>query len=303
MCRLPCRTVATLRLWRKRAACWKMPMMRSTVAIACSVLLAGLIWQPARADDFFDSDAQTPSPITDHFALRASFFHAAVQSDLRLDPPGVPLGGTPLSGAHNLGFRPSENDVLGELMFRLRDRNRITADFTELDQSGTTRLTGPILFGTQLFSPGDAVSTSLQWRVMGLTWTYAIIQNDRFELGAGLGAHLMDLDVRGVVPARFASYETSESGALPTPAVEAMVRITRRFSFTARGQFLKGSLNSVFGEFEDVHADLQFRWVPNLALGAGYSLMRLKLDSLSTDDPGLVGIRLRGPEVFVRASF
>ncbi len=278
--------------------------MRSTVAFACSVLLAGLIWQPAHAaDDFFDSDAQTPSPITDHFALRASFWHAAAQTDLRLDPPGIPLGGTALSGARDLGFRPSENEGLGELMFRLRDRNRITADFTELDQSGTTTLTGPILFGNQLFSPGDALSTSLQWRVMGLTWTYAIFQNDRFELGAGLGVHLMDLDVRGEVPTRFADYETSLSGALPTPAVEGMVRITRRFSFTVRGQFMKGSLNSTFGELEDLHTDVQFRWVPSLALGVGYSLMRLKLDSVTMSNPGLVGIRLRGPEVFVRASF
>jgi hypothetical protein len=43
--------------------------------------------------------------------------------------------------------------------------------------------------------------------------------------------------------------------------------------------------------------------VPNLALGVGYSLMRLKLDSVTMSNPGLVGIRLRGPEVFVRASF
>ena len=39
------------------------------------------------------------------------------------------------------------------------------------------------------------------------------------------------------------------------------------------------------------------------AIGAGYSLLRLKLDSVTQSNPGLVGIRLRGPEVFVRASF
>jgi hypothetical protein len=278
--------------------------MRLTVAIACCALLAGLIGQPAHAaDDFFDSDAQTPSPITDHFALQASFLHAAAQTALRLDPPGIPLGGTPLLGAQDLGFKPSENEGMAELMFRLRDRNRISADFMELDQAGTTTLTSPILFGNQLFSPGDVLTSTLQWRVMGLTWTYAIFQNDRFELGAGLGVHLMDLDVRGEVPARFANYETSESGALPTPALEGAVRITRRFSFTARGQYLKGALNGTSGVLGDFHADVQFRWVPNLALGAGYSLLRLKLDSLTQSNPGLVGIRLRGPEVFLRASF
>ena len=53
---------------------------------------------------FSHSDAQTPSPITDHFALRASFFHATVNTDLRLDPPGQSAGGTALSGHPGSGL-------------------------------------------------------------------------------------------------------------------------------------------------------------------------------------------------------
>jgi hypothetical protein len=268
------------------------------------VLLAALAWQAAQAaDEFFDSDAQTPSPITDKFALRASFFHAAVETDLRLDDPGVPLSGTALSGAHDLGFKRAENDGMAELMFRLRDRNRITVDYLELDQAGTTTLSRPLLFGNQVFSPGDTLSSSLQWRTMGFAWTYAVIQNDRFELGAGVAVHLMDLDVRGEVPSRFANYETSLAGALPTPVIESAVRISRRFSVTGRAEYLKGALNSTSGVLADFHADAQFRWVPNLALGVGYSIVRLELDSVTVSNPGLVNLRLRGPEAFVRASF
>ena len=162
--------------------------MRSSAASACLLFLAALIVQPARAaDDFFDNDVETPSPITDRFSLRASFFDAKVETDLRVDGASIPLSGTVLSGAHDLGFRPSESDGMAELMFRLRDRNRITAGFLELDQSGTTTVTRPIVFGGQVYNPGDRLSTSLQWRVMNLTWTYALIQNDRFELAAGVG--------------------------------------------------------------------------------------------------------------------
>jgi hypothetical protein len=279
-------------------------IMRHRAALACSLLLAGLMLQPAHAaDDFFDSDAQTPSPITDRFAFRASFFHATVSTDLRLDPPGDPLGGTSLSGTRDLGFKPSENDGMAELIFRLRDRNRIRADYLELDESATTTLTHPVVFGTEVFNPGDAISAALQWRIMGLTWTYAIIQNDRFELAAGLGVHLMDLDVRGKVPSRFASYEASIAGALPAPAIETAWRITRRISLTGRGQYLRAAINKTSGVLGDFHADAQFRWVPNLAIGAGYSWMRLRLDSVTMSSPELAGIKLRGPEVFVRASF
>ena len=278
--------------------------MRHRAALACSLLLAGLMLQPAHAaDDFFANDTRTPSPITDLFALRASFFHATVKTDLRLDPGGDPLGGTSLSGTRDLGFKPSENDGMAELMFRLRDRNRIRADFLELDQSGTTTLTRPIVFGSEVFNRGDSVQAALQWRVLALTWTYAIIQNDRFELGVGLGAHFMDLDVRGNVPSRFASYETSIAGGLPAPAIDTAWRITRRFSLTARGNYLKGTLHRTSGVVGDFHADVQFRWVPNLAIGAGYSWLQLKLDSVTQSSPELADIKLRGPEVFVRASF
>jgi hypothetical protein len=273
--------------------------------LACILtFMAAAALQPAfAADDFFRTDAETPSPVTDRFAFRASFLHASVNTDLRLDPPGQALGGTALSGVKDLGFRASENDGMVELLFRLRDRNRIRADYLELDQHGTTTLSRPVVFGNQVFSTGDVLSAALQWRVMGLTWTYAIIQNDRFELGAGLGLHVMDLDVRGNVPSRFASYETSTAGALPTPALETALRITRRISLTARAQYLHGARNGTSGVMSDFHADAQFRLAPNFAIGAGYSLLRLRLETRSDSDPGMLGIRLRGPEVFVRASF
>ncbi len=37
-------------------------------------------------------------------------------------------------------------------MFRLRDRNRITADFLELDQAGTRALNRSIIFGDEIFT-------------------------------------------------------------------------------------------------------------------------------------------------------
>ena len=93
------------------------------------------------------------------------------------------------------------------------------------------------------------------------------------------------------------------AAAVPTPALETAWRITRRISLTARGEYLRTTINGTFGSLGDFHADAQFRWVPNFSIGAGYSLMRLKLDSITQGNPGLAAIRLRGPEIFVRASF
>jgi hypothetical protein len=280
-------------------------LAKRPAVLACFLVFTASALQSARAADdfFFDNGAQTPSPITDRMALSASFFHASVDTELRVDPPGRPLFGTEVSGARDLGFKPSENDGLVDLMFRLRERNRITAGYLELDEAATTTVSRPIVFGNEVFNPGSVVSTSLQWRVTSFSWTYALIQNDRFELGAGLGVHLMDLDVRGTDPATFSKYDTSIAGALPTPALDTAWRITRRISLTARAQYLKAASDGTSGSLGDFHADAQFRWVPNLSIGAGYSQLQVKLASVTDSNPGVVSIRLRGPEIFLRASF
>ncbi len=278
--------------------------VRMPAVLTAVLIVLGVAARSAQAaDDFFDEDAQTPSPITDYFAVRASYFYASVNTELRLDPPGIPMGGTNLSGTQTLGFRSSDSDGMVEVMFRVRDRNRITADYLELDETGTRTLSSPLVFGNQFYFAGDVLNSALQWRVLGLTYTYAFIQNDRFELGAGVGVHVMDLDVRGSVPARFASYETSFTSALPTPVLEAVWRVTQRFSLTARGQYLRATINDTYGEFGDFHADVQFRVVPNLALGVGYSQVQAKLNAVSQSYPGLAAIRIHGPEAFVRVSF
>src|ERR1700722_20409828 len=99
---------------------------KGPAVLACFLVFTASALPSARAADdfFFDNDAQTPSPITNRMALTASFFHASVDTELRVDPPGRPLFGTEVSGARGLGFKPSENDGLVDLMFRLRERNR-----------------------------------------------------------------------------------------------------------------------------------------------------------------------------------
>ena len=78
---------------------------------------------------FTVAHAQDSSPITDRFALRATFFDPVVSSDVRLDAQGgVTNGGTagtPLSGERDLGFqsRPAQGRM--ELMFRLLENGRV----------------------------------------------------------------------------------------------------------------------------------------------------------------------------------
>jgi hypothetical protein len=81
------------------------------------------------------------------------------------------------------------------------------------------------------------------------------------------------------------------------------IRISNRWSFTARGQQFSASPEDFDGTLADYHADVQFRWHKNLAFGLGYTLLETNLDVFDTDQPLLFNMETAGPEIFFRASF
>jgi hypothetical protein len=279
------------------------------LAAACLAPLVAAADGSTGADGYTSADGYSPpggiaSPITDHFDMLVAYFPATVHTRLRLDPTGVPYGGTPLSGEDDLGLARRNPDGLLELTFRMRERNRMRVDYFQLDRSGNVILGHQVVFANQTFAAGDAVNTTLDWKMMGFTYTRAFIQTDRFEVGAGIGVHLLDADVTGTDSTLAETHEAAQTGAFPTVALETMWRISSRFAFTGRGQYFGATVHQFSGSLGEYHGDFQYRWRPTFAVGLGYSYMRASFaDPTSSSTPGRIALAAQGPEMFVRVSF
>ncbi|HUN27080.1 MAG TPA: hypothetical protein VMU67_12305 [Steroidobacteraceae bacterium] len=258
---------------------------------------------PQGADGYHAPPGASASPITDRFALRASFELAAARTFLRLDPTGEPYGGTPLAGEHDLGLARTNPEGRLELMFRMRSRNRMRVDYLELNRAGDATPATPIIFGNAIFAPNQDLHTALDWKVMGFTYTYAFLQTDRFELGAGLGVHLLQASVNANAQTQLASYQTSSAGALPTVALDGAWRISRRFAFTGRAQYFGATIHGLTGSFADYHGDFQYRWRAPFAVGLGYSYTRMNVQAVTGGTLGRLALAVQGPEAFLRISF
>ena len=243
-----------------------------------------------------------PSPISDRFHLRGSYFAPSVRTDVRLDAQdGTP--GTLVSAESDLGLDGDVDQGRVELMIRMRERSRLRVDFFKLDRYAERVLQRTIDFGDETFDVGERATTSLDWRMLGFTYTYSVLRLDRVELGAGLGVHLLEAEARGQVPARFQREEASGVGAFPTGALDFTWRISRRFAFVARGQYFSTSVEDFDGSLAEYHADVQYRWRPNFAVGLGYTAIRAELDIADDEFPGRFALDVDGPELFFRVSF
>jgi len=247
-------------------------------------------------------ERRSASPITDHFSLRGTFFPASLRTDLHLDSSaGVP--GTSVNAEHDLGLKGHLNQGRMELIFRLRERHRLRVDYFGSDRDGDRVLNRQIFFGGNTFMSGDLVQSDLQYSMLGFTYTYSVIRTERFELGAGLGVHLLQADARATDVTLTQHAESSGVGAFPTPALDATWAISQRFAFTARAQYLSTTINRIHGELGDYHTDLQYRWRPNFEVGLGYEEIRTQLSVQRSSTPSGFALSVKGPEAFVRVSF
>lgn len=244
----------------------------------------------------------TPSPITDHFALRATFFAAQLNTNLHLDSGAVP--GTLVNAEHDLGMKGHLNQGRMELIFRLHERHRLRVDYFGSDRDGDRPIGHDILFAGNTFVSGDLVQSDLQYSMLGFTYTYSLIRTERFEVGAGLGVHLLQADARGTDVTLQQHAESSGVGAFPTPALDGTWAISQRFAWTARAQYLSATVHGISGALGDYHTDLQYRWARNFEIGLGYEEIRAQLSvQRSSTTPGGFTLSVKGPELFLRASF
>jgi hypothetical protein len=210
--------------------------------------------------------------------------------------------GTLLRAEEDLGLDDEINQGRMEFDIRLKERNHLRIDYFKLNRFREQPLAQDISFGDFTFEEGTAFRSKLDWRVLSLTYTYSFFKFERFEAGAGLGIHIIEAHAEGREPGTTNLEKADQVGIFPTIAVNAAFRISKRWAITARGQSFSASPEDFEGKMSDYHADIQYRWRRNFAVGLGYSKYVTEL-LVSDDRPLLFNMDTSGPELFFRVSF
>jgi hypothetical protein len=248
---------------------------------------------------------KTPSPITDRFYVRGTFYPSHVKTNIQINPHNAPAGvvGTNLSAERDLGEQSRLNQGRIEMMFRLGQRNKIRIDWLEVDRTASHQLAKSINFGNETFGISQILQNEIDWRLFGMTYTFEFVHNDRWELGTGIGVHLLQAEAQAQVNATQQRQDVSGAGAFPTIPLDFAFRISQRWSVTWRGQYFHAAVSNFDGWLSDMHEDVQYRWKPNFALGLGYASIRAKLALSTGNFPGNFNMSVNGPEAFFRVSF
>ncbi|HEY3731546.1 MAG TPA: hypothetical protein VGL28_09865 [Steroidobacteraceae bacterium] len=258
---------------------------------------------PAYADDYSPPPPlPIPSPITDHFSIRGGFFWGQTHTYARFDS-ATGVQGTPFTGEGDLGLTNQARAPNVEIIFRIEQRSRLRVNFLDSRRAADRVIDHTLQYGDQTFLINSPVHSVFDWRQMDLTYTYSFLRNERFELGGGLGVHLIQAEASAEIPntPQFVDYNTA--GPFATLALDGTWRIDPHWSLNTRGQYMRVTISSISGALGQYHADLQYRWKRNLAFGIGYQRQDADVTIRRHDPSGELRFRLDGPEAFARVSF
>ena len=263
------------------------------------------------------------SPVSDRFYVRLTAYSAGVETSMRLDPtlpaiiiiPPPPLPppvfpeGTELRPRKTWASTTRSNRRAWSSTSAWASATIVRIDYFKLNRFGEVGGHGAITFGDVDFEAGDRIRTKLDWRVLSLTYTYSLFKAERFEAGAGIGVHVIEAHAELGEPGTLNRENFSEVAPFATVAATAAYRISKRWAITMRGQTFEYSRDDLTGRLSDFHADIQYRWRKNMAVGIGYTSLRYELEHETDappeagDQPAFFDMNLEGPELFFRASF
>jgi len=251
----------------------------------------------AHADDY-------QSPTDERVRLSLGVIHLSNTTDIRLDS-GTGVVGTPINAESILGLNSSDFEVKFQAAVRVDERNRLRFDYFTLDRTGQKTPNAPIIFRDVILQAREPVESSLNMRLLGITYEYSFIHNEKFELAAAFSINDADISTRArqATQTLHVTQTEDQAGPFPTLGLDSTYVISKRFYIDGRAQYLKVAVDHIDGSLGFYELDALYRLRPNVSFGLGYTAVKVILDSRKPTDSGHFDFDTKGPEAFVRVAF
>jgi hypothetical protein len=245
-------------------------LSRALVAVsvvAAFMLLAGAVRAGAEEEQ-----------LPDRFGLRFGGYNiTSADTIMRLDSANAPIG-TYIDFHDTLGGDTRATVFRLDGFYRFNEHHSLGVSWYAIKFTGSRVLDRDLNWGDQTYPINTQVDSELKFDVYKLNYQYSVFHNDKVELGASFGLHIMKtfagINASGI------SQSQSESVTAPLPVfgLFADYNFTPRFSVFYNYQFFFINYeDKVRGGLQDFLFGLEYRVFRNVALGAAYNRFGLHM--------------------------
>jgi hypothetical protein len=216
--------------------------------------------------------------LPDRFMLRLGGYNIrSADTILRLDAANAPIG-TYIDFKDTLGGDTKATIFRLDGLYRFNEHHGLGFSWYSIKFNGSRVLSQDIEWGGQTYPINTQVDSELKFDVYKLNYQYSVYHNDKVELGASFGFHIMKtfagINASGINQ----SQNESITAPLPVWGLFADYNFTPRFSIYYNYQFFFINYqDKIRGALQDFLFGLEYRVFRNVALGAAYNRFNLSL--------------------------
>jgi hypothetical protein len=246
------------------------------------VLAAALAAAPA-----FAQSSGTWNDLPDRFQIDTGYFRMSANTVLRYNGPRG--GSGEVDFEEDLGLDPTVDTFWVDGRWRVGRRHQLQLGFTQSNR--TTQdytLERDFTWGGQVYNAGLSATTSGNAKILGGYYRFAIVRNDRVEIGPTIGVGYLWLDARiratGTVTTpggtETRSLDESASTGSITGAVGGYVEVWPAKRFVLRGDFLyvKVTPENSEASVTDWRVAADWYFARNVGLGVQYKYNNYSYD-------------------------
>lgn len=273
--------------------------MRRYIAPIVTITGLTLLSAPAAAQD-----------LSDRYWLEGSVYSPKVNTTVAVSSKSPVTIGTEIDLESDLDLA---NDKVLPAIFagaRVGGGFSIAAEYYALRRSGSATIARDITFDDVTYPASATLSSGFDTDIYRLTVGYAFVHNDKFELGAALGAHVTNIEAsisgQGSVGNASATTEARSQkvlAPLPTIGIFGTAELLPRLNLNARVDYLSLKIDDYKGRLINAQASLGYRVLKNIGIGIAWRYVDYRLDIDKERVFGRFSYRFSGPAAFLRVGF
>jgi hypothetical protein len=247
-------------------------------AVLGGVLAAALMVSPA----FSESSSGTWNGLPDRFQIDTGYFR--LTADTRLRYNGAPGSGD-INFENDLGVDENVDTFWIDGTWRVGRRHQVKLSYTQLsrDRAGFS-LERDFTWGGESYEAGLSASTRTGSDILGAYYRFALVRNDRFEIGPTVGVGYLWLDARvqatGTIAGASRTLDRSARTGSVTGAVGGYANgwLTKRLVTHADFLYIKVTPGETDASVTDWRVGADYYFLRNAGLGVQYKYNKYTYD-------------------------
>ena len=252
--------------------------------------------------------AAQESPLFPRFSVSGGAYSGRFDTNVRIDPDALAGEGTTVGFERDLGLEKTKQLRQFRLQWRPFARHELAATHFSSSRRGFQQIDREIVFRNESYPVSALVTTAFDLDYASLTYTYWMRRSERDGFGITIGAAGLSLNASVIAQRPDFTVTASERATTDVPVALGGVQGRLAFSDRILGEASVSALPRVTiegytGRALTANARLEYRPVRWLGIGGAYNYFRLDVDVAQSDLSGSIGMRVQGPEAYVRLAF